>query len=132
MMEGSWIFPLTILPGIGMLIMSTTHWATALTNEISQSLENSRVSKSIIERKIEQLSLVNRTLVLLYICAGLCGVAGFFGALCQQNHFNGTIYMNVLLACAIFILVIATCMLIRFAYRATKIKREQFEERYRL
>ena len=131
MMEGSWIFPLTILPGIGMLIMSTTHWATALTNEIYQSLTSNKTSKYIIEKKINQLALVNRTLVLLYICAGLCGVAGFFGALCQQNHFNGTFYMNILLACSIFILVVATCMLITFAYRATKIKQEQFQERYR-
>ena len=125
----SWIFPLTILPGIGMLIMSTTHWCSSLASEINESLNSQLFSKPLIKKKIRQLNLINRTLVLLYICTGLCAVAGFFGALCQENGLNGTLIMNILLTSGILVLVIATVMLIIFAAKATTIKQEQLEER---
>jgi hypothetical protein len=70
----SWIFPLTILPGIGLIIMSTTNWSVALAGEIERLLEDPDCSRAIVKRKIRQLGLLNTALVALYVAAALCAL----------------------------------------------------------
>lgn len=61
----NWVFPLTILPGIGLMIASTTSWSVALTNEINQLFERIECDREILGRKIRQLKLINNALVSL-------------------------------------------------------------------
>ena len=125
MME-NWIFPLTILPGIGLLIMSSTNWSVAITGEINQLLNDDQCNMTLLQKKIQQLGLVNRALVALYLCASLCALSGFMAGIMQYQMENTQLVATSLLCIGMIFLLIATVMLIIYAFRATNIKRQQF------
>lgn len=123
----NWIFPLTILPGIGLLIMSSTNWSTALTSEINGLFAAAKCDQFILERKIRQLGLVNRALVLLYLAASFCALGGFVGAICMNEmNISSTLPVTIIIGIGILCLFLATAMLIVFAGRAVRIKQDQF------
>lgn len=122
----SWIFPLTVLPGIGLLIMSTTHWAIALTGEINHLLEHHHCDHRILKRKVQQLGLINRALVFLYICSGLLAAAGFCGATLNWAGATNASWMYFIAGVGILFLLTATYMLIIYGFRAYAIKKTQF------
>ncbi len=125
MME-SWIFPLTILPGIGLIIMSSTNWATALAGEIERMLNDQKCSRDILHQKIRQLGRLHHALVMLYVAAAICVLGGFLGAL--TVNWQAT-YITILVGIGLGFLFVGTAYLISYAFRATSIKRRQFEER---
>lgn len=122
----SGIFPLTILPGIGLLIMSTTNWSVALVAEINALMKDDRCSKMIMRLKIAQLSLLNRALVMLYISASMCALGGFIGAFI---HHEFTYWITIMVGVGMAFLFTGTTMLIFYSLRAVSIKRKQFIDR---
>jgi len=122
----TWIFPLTILPGIGLLIMSTTNWAVALTNEINHLLDQEYCNQALLTKKIKQLSLINQALVALYLCTAMCAAGGFVGGILQSEMETTSNLPIILLCIGMFFLMLATSLLIIYAYRATNIKRNQY------
>ena len=50
-----WYIPMTIIPGIGLIILSTTNIILALNNEISNLENEKRINVSIIKSKLSQL-----------------------------------------------------------------------------
>ncbi len=126
----NWIFPLTILPGIGLVIMSTTHWSVALTNEINSFLEKRECDRAILKRKIAQLSLINNALVALYVAAGMCALGGFVGSLWIYDELlSSQIIVTSIVALGIGSLLAANTMLIIYAFWAVSIKKTQFSQR---
>ena len=71
-----WYLPITILPGIGLLILSTSNQLIALSNEISERLKLEICNDQISQRKLKQLKLLNKGLVGLYIGAGAMVASG--------------------------------------------------------
>ena len=125
MME-NWIFPLTILPGIGLLIMSSTNWSVAIAGEINDLLQSDECNMILLQKKIQQLGLVNRALVALYLCAALCALSGFMSGIMQYQMESSQFVATFLLCFGMVFLLVATVMLIIYAFRATNIKRQQF------
>ena len=54
-----WYIPITIIPGIGLIIMSTSNLLIALTTEVSALNRKREVFHEIIELKIAQLKRLN-------------------------------------------------------------------------
>ncbi len=126
-----WIFPLTVLPGIGLLIMSTTNWAIALTGEINDLLHDPSCDADILRRKVEQLQLINLALVALYFCTALFALSGFFGVVSLINmHENQTLFA-LIISLGMLCLLFATGLLILYGFRAVGIKTTQFKNRIR-
>ena len=124
----SWIFPLTILPGIGLLIISSTNWSVALTVEINHLLQAEICKEKLLRNKIRQLSLINRALVALYLSAAMCALGGFVGGILQQQMEKASMLTTLLICIGMFFLLAATAMLIVYAFRAVWIKKNQFLE----
>jgi len=123
----SWVIPLTLLPGIGMMIMSTTNLTTAISTEINKLLAQEECNPALVEKKISQMSLLNVAMVCLYISAAVFAVAGLIEGIFKlrtQMH-DGTL-RQLLLVIGIAALVLATFLLITFSIRAVRIKRNQF------
>ncbi|MFT7050169.1 MAG: hypothetical protein ACJAZK_000760 [Psychroserpens sp.] len=59
----NWYLPITIVPGIGLLILSTTNLMVTLSNELSGLINEQSKDDSIIHRKLAQLKTLNRTMV---------------------------------------------------------------------
>lgn len=123
----NWVIPLTLLPGIGMMIMSTTNLSTAINLEINNLLDQSECETALVEKKISQMSLLNVAMVCLYISAAVFAVAGLIEGIFKlsTDMHDGTLH-QVLLVIGIASLVIATLLLIIFSVRAVRIKRNQF------
>jgi len=69
----AWYIPLTIIPGVALIILSTSNFTIALNAEISQmKKENSEINKSIIKQKLNQLTKLSIAISCQYL--GLSGV----------------------------------------------------------
>lgn len=123
-----WYIPITILPGVGLLIMSTSNLLGGLNMEIAQLIaEDCTLLKEIIKRKIDQLNILNISLVAQYLSAGALVLAGISSAINNQLHFTNATIGFVLMLLAVLILLFALALLILFSLRAVKIKKARFE-----
>jgi hypothetical protein len=121
----NWYLPVTIIPGIGLIILSTSNLLINLSNEIKALLAETLNDDDLIQRKLHQLKLLNRAMVFLYlavaffIISGL--ISGFFTTL--GLTFNSSIYVVILgIICAL----LALLFLIKFSFKAVKIRQNQF------
>lgn len=123
-----WYIPITILPGVGLLIMSTSNILNMLSNELSALIKGECNSlRDIIERKISQLGLITKSLVGFYIssaCFVLAGLAGAIGdTLGETTNTNIFVLMIIGTVCVLVSLIFLTI----YALRAVQIKKNQFE-----
>jgi hypothetical protein len=123
----NWVIPLTLIPGIGMIILSTSHLSTSVSDEINTLLHRDSCDRSLIQIKISQLSLLNIALVSLYISTAIFSVTGLIeGIFTLQNAMTNSAFQQTLLVTGVASLVIATFLLIAFSIRKVKIKRDRF------
>ena len=81
-----WYIPITILPGVGLLIMSTSGLAANLSNEIAALIkDNCKGHKQLIEKKIDQLTRLNRAMVGLYFSSGALVLSGILKAVLMDT-----------------------------------------------
>ena len=126
-----WYLPITILPGLGMLILSTTTQMMGLSTEIGSLLskkcaENEHI---IAEKKIKQLTLLTRSSVLLYIAAGCYVLSGILGAALSSGKFS---VQNVILYIGTICIFLALVLLIIYASKAVAIRQLQFKHNHSL
>ncbi|MCE7991347.1 MAG: hypothetical protein HEP71_05175 [Roseivirga sp.] len=122
----NWIIPLTLLPGIGMMIMSTSHLSTAISQEISGLIHEESCDTHLVERKITQMSLLNRALVALYLGAASFAITGLIGGISAVQNLMVKDTFIVFLIIGIGCLLVATIFLITFSMRAVRIKKNQY------
>ena len=123
----SWYLPITLLPSIGFFIMSSTNVSNALSAEISQlqALDTVR-DKPIISRKINQLRLLSIALVLLYGSAILLALASLAAGLGAGLMVHAEQLVFFLICGGILAVCVALALLMVYAMRAVRIKRDQF------
>ncbi len=122
-----WVIPLTLMPGLGMMILSTSNLSTATSNEITSLIEGRMSETTLIEQKIKQLFLLNVANVCLYIGILVFGVAGLIdGIFSLQSPMHDGTFRTILLIVGISSLVLATIFLVIFSVRKVKIKRNQY------
>ena len=121
-----WYLPITILPGIGLLILSTSNLLIALSNEIAERLKTNSDGK-MTHRKLGQLKLLNKGLVGLYIGAGAMVASGILSGLRIFYDFSTSAGLIVMLLGVISVFVSIT-FLILYSLRAVKIRQDQYQE----
>lgn len=122
----NWIIPLTLLPGIGMMIMSTSNLSTAISQEISGLIHEESCDTDLVDRKITQMSLINRALVALYLGAASFAITGLIGGVSAVQNLMIKDTFIVFLIIGIGCLLVATIFLITFSIRAVRIKKNQY------
>lgn len=128
-MEG-WILPLTLLPGIGMLILSTSNQSIALANEISMLLNDKECNVSLLLKKVSQHELINQALVVLYVCVSGFALQALLSGI--NDRFTAQIpqfISDILLFVGTGSLVLALILLTVFSARAVRIKKYQYKSR---
>ena len=121
-----WYLPITILPGIGLLILSTSNLLISLSNEIAERLK-SKSDSQMTHRKLSQLKLLNKGLVGLYIGAGMMVAAGILSGLRIFYDFSTSAGLIAMLLGVVSVFVSIT-FLILYSLRAVKIRQDQYQE----
>jgi len=86
-----WYGPLTILPAIALLILSTTTFIIALNNKIIELVNDEKKYAKIIQLKMIQLEKLGIANAFLYACALLFMVAGL--SMAFTNNSNLFLYL---------------------------------------
>jgi hypothetical protein len=119
----NWHLPITIVPGLGLLILSTSNLMVTLSNEISGMIENSN-KKSITARKLKQLRLLNMAMVFFYVAVALLLISAVINGLYEVG--KTSLYTSVL---AIVFALIGLISLIIYSFRAVTIRQNQFKSK---
>ncbi len=124
----NWYLPITIVPGIGLLILSTSNLMLTLSNELGGLINEQSKDDSIIHRKLAQLKTLNRAMVLFYIAVACLAIAGLIGGLKIKVIENSASYISVL---GILIMLLGLLTLIKYSYRAVSIRQDQFKAKFK-
>ena len=117
-----WYIPVTFLPGIGLLILSTSNIILALSTEISNLIEDKK-KDSILVNKIKQLRLLTNALTGFYITAAAFVLSGGLGFVLDEKGSEipqYTLYLGVMCT------FVSLSLLITYSYRAVNIRKQQF------
>ncbi|SHG86013.1 DUF2721 domain-containing protein [Flagellimonas flava] len=122
----SWYVPITIVPGVGLLLMSTSNLLGALSNEIKGLITEHFDYENLLQRKLKQLKLINYAMVFLYVSVACFVLSGLIAGLYESTHIMGDdlpVYFSVM---GIISCLTALILLILFSFKAVKIKQDQF------
>jgi len=116
----NWYLPITIVPGLGLLILSTSNLMVTLSNEISGMIENSN-KKIITGKKLKQLRLLNMAMVFFYLSVALLLISAVINGL----HEVGKASLSTSVS-AIVLALIGLILLIVYSFKAVTIRQNQF------
>ncbi len=113
-----WIVPLTVLPCIALVILSTSNLLISLNREITRLNQEKDLYSEIISLKIVQLKRLNRALVLLYISVLFFLTSGILGAIMDP----GNAYLTACMIAGVLVLILAIILLIIYGFKSIYIR----------
>lgn len=127
-----WYLPITILPALGMLILSTTSQIMTLSSEINGLLQQkcTDFQHLISNKKLRQLGLLTRAGALLYLASGIYVLSGILGAVFETDSFYDA--SSLFLYSGTILIFTALLLLIIYAFRSVRIRKLQFENNHTL
>jgi len=123
----NWYVPITILPGIGLLILSTSNLLIALSSEIAERLKLDICNDEITQRKLKQLDLLSKGLVGLYVGAGSMVASGILSGIQNFYQFPQSISLIIMITGVVSVFI-SLSFLILYSFRALKIRHDQFHQ----
>jgi hypothetical protein len=114
-----WYIPLTMLPGIGMIILSTSNLLIAINNEIRDLNLEKDTYQTIISAKIKQLKRLNYALIAEYLSAFIFVIGGILGGMTKNDD-----VINSLVISGVGFLGIAIVFLIKYSLKSLVIRQE--------
>lgn len=125
-----WYLPIIILPGLGMLILSTTGQMLGISSEVGALLANkcTEFEHMISDLKIKQIRRLTRAATLLYVSAGMYVLSGIIGAAIQAYN----VVSHIVLYAGTLSLFIALMFLIQYSYKTVAIRKLQFDNNQNL
>lgn len=110
----SWITPLLLIPGVGLLLVSTSARFEALHTEIHQLLhDDSEAAPACAEHVVVRARILQIAMSALYIATMLLSGAGLLGALANWRFEFFLHFAWLLTALAVFSVFLASLVLIR-------------------
>jgi|AntRauTorcE11897_2_1112592.scaffolds.fasta_scaffold13965_2 asparagine N-glycosylation enzyme membrane subunit Stt3 len=124
----NWYLPITILPGIGLLILSTTHLIVSLNEEMESLLKEVDAQQSLMLQKLSQMKLLTYSMSGFYISTALMVLSGLV-SFSQEFKINafGNLGSSILVAGVAFIFI-SLLILIIYSVRAVRIRRKHFKK----
>ena len=111
----NWIMPLLLLPGVGLLLLSTSTRFGQLHAEVHQLFEDSALGgMTIVRHLLLRARLFRYALTGLYASASFLAISSVLGALADLTYPAATAWLLLLLSTVgILCLLVATVLLIR-------------------
>lgn len=119
----NWYLPITVVPGLGLLLLSTSNLMVTLSSEIRIMIEGSK-EKKIITKKLTQLKLLNMAMVFFYSAVALLLISAVINGLYTVETIS--LYISIF---AITLALIGLFVLIIYSFRAVTIRQKQFKNK---
>ena len=125
-----WYIPITILPAVGLLIVSTTAQMMGLSTEIGGILSEkcTDFEHKISELKIKQLTRLTRATALLYISAACFVLAGILGAILNEQVLLSQKIPQYVLLIGVSLILVALSLLIKYGIKTISIRQKQHSQ----
>jgi len=118
-----WYVPMTIIPGIGLIILSTSNIMLSLNNEIGV-LENKEAKDvTIIKVKLSQLKILSISIVFQYIGVFLFLVSGAVKAIYSAEE----LLTKALLISGVFSVSFSIAILLIYSVKAVSIRQKHLK-----
>ncbi len=115
-----WYIPLTIIPGAGFIVMSTSNIMLALNTEISSLVSQGGKFEKVIQLKLAQLKRLSVSIVFQYVGVCLFLVSGISSALFPQaGKLPGWILLS-----GVFVLSFSILLLLVYSVKAVTIRQQ--------
>ena len=125
-----WYLPITILPAIGLLIMSTSNQMMALSAEIGNMLSKkcTPFQHEISDMKIKQLEKLTKSITLQYTSSAFLVISGLLSARIHDGMLSeGSIYILII---GVLMVLISLCYLVFYAFKAIRIRKLQHKHNH--
>ena len=124
-----WYIPITILPAVGLLIVSTTAQMMAVSTEIGGILSDrcTLFEHKLSGLKIKQLERLTRSTALLYISAACFVLAGILGAIIPVEITWSQKLPQIVLLLGVVLILVALGLLVTYGIKTISIRRMQHE-----
>ncbi|MEM9685639.1 MAG: hypothetical protein AAF934_01790 [Bacteroidota bacterium] len=117
-----WYGPLTVLPALGLLILSTSNFIVALNNEITALEHPEKKNIAIIRLKLAQLKRLSIANAFLYAGALLFLIAGISKALLERPS-----VFYILMLLGVFATTTALAFLFVHALKSIRIRQQHLK-----
>lgn len=117
-----WYIPITIIPAIGLLTLSTVNLLVSLNNEIRELNKEKEKYISIIQLKLGQLKELNYALIAQYLAAFLFVIGGISGQISKSDMI--VVYLVLL---GVVFLTISIGLLIYYALKSVAIRQKHLK-----
>ena len=115
-----WYIPITIIPGLGLIIMSTSNLLIALNTEVSQLNRKKEVFGEIIALKIGQMKRLNWAMVYLYLAILCFLLSGLLAVLINPV----AILIRIIMIAGVASSLVAIIFLISYGFRMVNIRQK--------
>jgi len=124
-----WITPMILLPGIALLILSTSTRYSRIHDEIHHLIDFKENNQKASGKKLIQRAVLFRnSLILLYLSVVVFAVTAFIGGIMSTLNFHNNLFLILLFLIGIISLIIASIFLIREAFLSLEIIRKHEAE----
>lgn len=118
-----WYFPLTVLPAIALIILSTSNFLVALNVEVDKLERKKDVAPWVIDQKIVQLKRLGIAIILLYSSA----LFFMFSSLTSAIHKQAFVF-KFLMVTAATLFTVALIFLFIHAIKAINIRQKHLKQ----
>ncbi len=118
-----WYLPMTIIPGVGLIINSTAQMLMSLNTEISKLEEVEIKRVDIIEAKLDQLKRLSLAIVFQYLAVLFL----LFSGILKSVGSNVDLIAKYLLTAGIISLTASIVLLLVYAIKAVSIRQRHFD-----
>lgn len=120
-----WYVSIAILPGVGMLILSSSSQVVAVSDELKELLGKrcTTFQHRIAQLKIAQLGRVTRATNLLYLSAALFVLSGLIGVFDRQEKVLDL--SDYVLITGVVLVLIALILLIDYSFKTIRVRKLQ-------
>ncbi|MDZ7807258.1 MAG: hypothetical protein U5K71_09080 [Gracilimonas sp.] len=122
----SWYLPITIVPGIGLLILSTSNLIVSLNEELERLFEDIDEYQQLIDLKLLQMRLLTYSLSGLYLSTAFLVLSGLFSFSRKIDVIAFGNAASILLLTGVTLIFLSLIILIVYSAKAVNIRRAHF------
>ena len=115
-----WYIPITIIPGLGLIIMSTSNMLIALNTEVASLNRKKETFGEIISLKIQQMKRLNWAMVFLYTGILFFLLSGLLAVLIDPE----STLIRIIMITGVSSSLAAISYLISFGFRSIRIRQK--------